>query len=366
MRVLIATDAFRPQVNGVVRSLESLARWAPEFGATIAFLSPQGFPTIPLPTYNEIRLALPGQRAVARRIEDGGVDHVHIATEGPVGLATRRYCLRRGLPFTTSYHTRFPEYVAARSPIPEWLSYALLRRFHNAGNGIMVSTQSLALELSARGFECLMPWSRGVDHVAFNPAKRAGWDLPRPIFLYAGRVAPEKNLNAFLSLRLPGSKVVIGQGPSRRSLRAAFPDAHFLGVKSGEDLATLYASADVFVFPSRTDTFGMVLLEALASGLPVAAFPVPGPLDVLKAGNAEARGGVLLEDLRAACLAALEVPREAARAHAETFTWAKTTQQFLGNIAVAKKTCAARADDGAQGPSGEQGKLFRQGQFLKF
>ena len=363
MRILIATDAFRPQVNGVVRSLESLAEAAPAFDAGIEFLSPQGFPTIPLPTYSEIRLALTGVRGVADRIamlerQGPPIDHIHIATEGPVGHATRRYCLRRDLPFTTSYHTRFPEYIAARSPVPAALTYAFLRRFHNAGDGLMVATPALAEELAARGFERLMQWSRGVDEIRFNPAKREPWDLPRPIFLYAGRLAPEKDLDRFLSLDLPGSKVVAGDGPSADSLRRAYPDTHFLGVRNGDDLARIYASSDIFVFPSRTDTFGMVLLEAMASGLPVAAFPVPGPLDVVGTSGA----GVLDADLRAACLAALGIPRDRARAHAETFTWAHATEQFLTNIAVARAGHAARQ---ATRPSGKHRQLLGQGHAIE-
>ena len=363
MRILIATDAFRPQVNGVVRSLESLAATAPEFGVEVDFLSPHGFATVPLPTYAEIRLALTGWNGVARRIatlqtEAKGIDHIHIATEGPIGYAARRYCLRWNLPFTTSYHTRFPEYIAARSPIPEALTYAALRRFHNAGYGTMVATPTLARELGARRFTRLMQWSRGVDPIRFNPDKREAWDLPRPIFLYAGRLAPEKNIEGFLSLALPGSKVVAGEGPSRAALRGAFPDVHFMGLRKGDDLARIYASADVFVFPSRTDTFGMVLLEAMASGLPVAALPVPGPIDVIGASGA----GVLDEDLRAACLAALAIPRARARARAESFTWANSTRQFLDNIAVAKAGHATRR---AAAASGKQGQLLGQGQAIK-
>ena len=247
-----------------------------------------------------------------------------------------RYCLRRDLPFTTSYHTRFPEYIFARSSIPTALTYAYLRRFHNAGDGIMVATPTLAQELSQRGFRRPLRWSRGVDTVRFDPAKRATSDLPRPIFLYAGRLAPEKQLDTFLDLDLPGSKVLAGDGPSAAALRRAYPQAHFLGMQAGEDLARVYASADVFVFPSRTDTFGMVLLEAMASGLPVAALPVPGPLDVVGDSGA----GVLDVDLGAAALAALAIPRERARAHALTYTWAKATEQFLANVAAARASHA--------------------------
>lgn len=353
MQILVATDAVQPQVNGVVRSLEALAASAPALGAQIRFLTPDGFPTVPLPTYREIRIALASERAVARVLAQSDVDHIHVATEGPVGLAVRRYCLNRGLPFTTSYHTRFPEYVAARSAIPASLTYRLLRRFHNSSCGTMVSTPSLASELAERGFSHLMPWSRGVDLEAFHPARRAGLDLPAPVFLYAGRLAPEKNLDAFLRLDLPGSKLVVGDGPAGAALRRRYPKAHFVGVRRGADLARLYASADVFVFPSRTDTFGMVLLEAMASGLPVAAFPVPGPLDVVGGSGA----GVLDQDLRAACLAALEIPRERARAHAETFTWERATRQFLDNAAAAKASHGREAPPAA---SGEEGQLLRQ------
>ncbi|MCI0466189.1 MAG: glycosyltransferase family 1 protein [Beijerinckiaceae bacterium] len=339
MRILVVTDAWKPQVNGVVRSLESVSRSLRDIGTDIEFLTPQGFATVPLPTYAEIRLALASPRAVARRLEAAAIDHVHIATEGPLGFAARRYCLRAKRLFTTSYHTRFPEYVTARTRIPEAITYALLRRFHNAGCGVMVSTKSIAEDLQKRGFQRLMRWSRGVDHNQFNPSKANALNLPRPVFLYAGRLAPEKNIEAFLSLELPGSKLIVGDGPSRQTLQANYPQAHFTGMQSGDVLAAHYASADVFVFPSRTDTFGVVLLEAMACGLPVAALPVPGPLDVVGASGA----GVLDWDLRAACLAALEIPRERARAHALTFTWAKSARQFLDNIILARASAPASA-----------------------
>jgi glycosyltransferase involved in cell wall biosynthesis len=338
MRILIATDAWKPQVNGVVRSLESVAKALREFGAEIEFLTPQGFASIPLPTYAEIKLALATAGAVRRRLDGAAIDHIHIATEGPVGFAARRYCLRAKRPFTTSYHTRFPEYIAARTRLPESITYSVLRRFHNAGSGVMVSTASIAHDLRSRGFQRLMHWSRGVDHATFAPSKASTMDLPRPIFLYAGRLAPEKNVESFLSLDLPGSKVIVGDGPSRRALQIAYPDAHFVGSKNSDTLAVHYASSDVFVFPSRTDTFGMVLLEALACGLPVAALPVAGPLDVIGDSGA----GVLDEDLRAACLRALEIPREKARAHALTFTWSNSARQFLDNIILAKSSSGTR------------------------
>jgi glycosyltransferase involved in cell wall biosynthesis len=329
MRILVVTDAWRPQVNGVVRTIEQLVRHAPAFGADIVLLTPEAFTTLPLPTYPEIRLSLARTAVVGRMIEDADVDHVHISTEGPLGLAARRACLRRGLAFTTSYHTRFPEYVRRRVPVPERWTYAWMRRFHNAGEGIMVATPSLARDLAARGFERIMMWTRGVDAERFRP--RPGADmfaLPRPIFLNVGRVATEKNLEAFLSLDLPGSKVVVGDGPSRAALSAAFPDAHFAGALDGEALAEAYASADVFVFPSRTDTFGIVILEALASGLPVAAYPVTGPVDVLADGIA----GALSDDLRAAALAALEIPKEAARVAALRRDWPEAARMFVENV----------------------------------
>ena len=332
MRILIATDAWRPQVNGVVRSLEMMSKSARELGADIEFLTPRSFRSIPMPTYPEIGLALATPGAVRRRMEKG-YDHIHIATEGPIGLATRAVCLRDGRLFTTSFHTRFPEYIQARSGIPAGVAYAALRRFHNASAGVMVATPSLARELDARGFRRLLRWTRGVDHGLFSPRAATPLDFPRPIFFYAGRLAVEKNIEAFLSLDLPGTKLIAGDGPARAALEGRFPEARFLGVKTSAELAGLYASSDVFVFPSRTDTFGVVLLEAMACGLPVAAYPVMGPLDVVGGSGA----GALDEDLRAAAMKALDIPREAARAHALTFTWENCARLFLDNIAYARE-----------------------------
>ena len=331
MRILIATDAWHPQVNGVVRSLEAVARAARLQGAQIDFLTPQGFATLPMPSYPEIRLSLISAGMASRRIDRMRPDHIHIATEGPIGLAMRRACLRRGQVFTTSFHTRYPEYICARWPVPESWTYGWLRRFHNAGSGTMVAAASIAQELEARNFSRLLRWSRGVDHDRFQP-RPATLDLPRPIFLYAGRIAVEKNIEAFLLLDLPGSKVVAGDGPARAHLQAKYRGAHFTGVKTSAELAKLYNGADVFVFPSRTDTFGIVLLEAMASGLPIAAYPVPGPLDVVGDSGA----GLLDQDLRAACLQALEIPREAAVAHARKFTWEASARQFLDNVLLAR------------------------------
>jgi glycosyltransferase involved in cell wall biosynthesis len=330
-RILVATDAWRPQVNGVVRSLENLAEAALGFGAKIEFLTPRDFYHVPMPTYPEIDLAVATPRAVARRVGED-CDHVHIATEGPVGLAARRACLRLGRCFTTSYHTRFPEYIQVRTGLPTSLAYCYLRWFHNAGDGVMVAAASVARELSERGFQRILRWSRGVDHEVFRPAASPLFEFPRPIFLYAGRLAVEKNVEAFLSLDLPGSKLVAGDGPARPWLQQQFPNAHFLGMKTSAELAALYSGADVLVFPSRTDTFGLVLVEAMACGLPVAALPVAGPLDVVGSSGA----GVLSEDLRAAALAALAIDRRIPRAHAANFTWRACARQFLDNIAIAR------------------------------
>ncbi|MGP9813568.1 glycosyltransferase family 4 protein [Rhodopseudomonas sp. NSM] len=327
MRVLVATDAWRPQVNGVVRSLEYLASEAPSLGADIDFLTPSDFRTLPLPGYREIHLALASARRIERAISRIRPDSVHIATEGPIGWITRYVCQTRGYPFTTSYHTRFPEYLAARLPVPLKWGYAALRRFHNSGDGTMVGSPTLERALKAHGFRNLMPWSRGVDAELFRPHSVRPLAFPAPVFLYVGRVAVEKNLDAFLDLDLPGSKIVVGDGPSRAALQSRYPHVRFLGTRTGQALADVYASADVFVFPSLTDTFGMVILEALACGLPVAAFPVMGPLDVIGKSGC----GCLDRDLRRAALAALQVRREECRAHALNFTWRESARQFLDN-----------------------------------
>ncbi len=326
--LLIATDAWRPQVNGVVRTLETTAVELRRLGLVVTMLTPEAFRTVPCPGYPDIRLALALPGAIGARIAAAAPDHVHIATEGPIGFAARRWCLRRGRRFTTSFHTRFPEYLSARAPIPESWVYAVMRRFHNAGAGCMVSTATLEKELAGRGFRHLMRWTRGVDANLFRPRPEARDDrLPRPVFLYVGRVAVEKTVDAFLGLDLPGSKVVVGDGPALAGLKARYPGTIFRGALHGERLAEAYSAADVFVFPSRTDTFGVVLLEALASGLPVAAYPVPGPADVVGAGV-----GVLSEDLRAAALAALDIPGSRCREYALSMSWSASTRQFLDNI----------------------------------
>jgi glycosyltransferase involved in cell wall biosynthesis len=332
MRILIATDAWRPQVNGVVHTLEATAQAVERLGAKVAFLTPDGFPTIKLPSYPDIRVALPAPRAIARSIADLRPDAIHIATEGPIGHLVRRYCLINHRAFTTSLHTRFAEYLAARWPVPRRWSWAWLRWFHNAGRGTMVSTASLADELRRRGFHTVLRWPRGVDSRLFHPdharvhVSSAG--LSRPIFLTVGRLAVEKNVEAFLRLDLPGSKLVVGDGPARGALARQFPDAIFVGAKRGADLAQLYANADVFVFPSRTDTFGLVLLEALASGLPIAGFPVATTRDVIGPEPV----AVLDDDLRSACLRALAISRGLCRQYAETLTWEASARCFVRNL----------------------------------
>jgi len=336
-KILVVTDAWRPQINGVVRSLERLGEELERLDFEVVFLTPQSYRTVPCPSYPEIRLALTTPRAVRRRIREIAPDFIHIATEGPLGIMARRAALDRGgCGFTSSYHTRFPEYVASRWPmVPIRPIRAWLRRFHNSGLGCMVATESLRKELAAHGHDNLMFWSRGVDTMLFHPRQDVAdlyADLPRPIFLNVGRVAVEKNLEAFLSLELPGTKVVIGDGPARADLERRFPAARFLGSMVGEDLARHYAAADVFVFPSLTDTFGNVIIEALASGLPVAAYPVMGPIDILSG----TKGGVLSEDLRAAALGALELDRGDAIALAATYGWDAATRQFIAAIETAQ------------------------------
>lgn len=349
MRVLIATDAWRPQVNGVVRTLTSLARASFRQGVSIEFLTPDGFRSLPLPTYPGMRFALPSRGEIERRIDRAAPNAIHIATEGPIGYMARAYCLRRGLPFTTSYMTRFPEYVAARAPIPQAWSYAALRRFHAPAKVTMVSTPSLMSELTERGFSHLGLWTRGVDTELFKPSDDVDLDLPRPIFMSVGRVAVEKNLEAFLALNLPGSKVVIGDGPDLIDLKQKYPKAVFLGEKLGADLAAHIAAADVFVFPSLTDTFGIVQLEALACGVPVAAYPVTGPRDVI--GNSPV--GALNHDLRAACIDALQISRDACREFAIGFSWERCAGQFIAHIRTSStfKSSPARR---AASPAGVQ------------
>jgi len=327
MRILVATDAWHPQVNGVVRTLTSLAKAMRRLDGQIEFVTPEGFPSLPLPTYPGLRLAITNPGEIARRVEAIAPDAIHLATEGPIGHAVRRYCIRHGLPFTTSYTTRFPEYVSARLPIPEAWSYAVLRRFHAAATVTMVSTESLAQDLAARGFSNLGMWTRGVDTDLFKPERAIDLDFPRPIFVTVGRVAVEKNIAAFLALDLPGTKVVIGDGPQHAELQRRFPATKFLGALEDEILAAHVAACDVFVFPSRTDTFGVVQLEALACGVPIAAFPVTGPRDVI----GDKPIGVIDEDLRSASLRALQLSPQDCREFALTRSWEESARQFAGH-----------------------------------
>ena len=334
-RVLIVTDAWTPQVNGVVRTLEMTGRELSAMGHSVRFATPENETTLPLPTYPEIRLALYPRRGLVQELDRYAPDAVHIATEGTMGLAARRLCMEKGWPFTTAFHTRFPEYVHARvSFIPESAVFAALRAFHAPARATMVSTPTLKRELEHNGFSHVKLWPRGVDVERFKPAgkdglERMGLNLPSPIFLYVGRIAVEKNVEAFVSLDLPGTKIVVGEGPQRAELQARYPNVRFLGSRTGDELVRLYDAADVFVFPSRTDTFGLVLLEALACGVPIAAFPVAGPIDAVT----DPRAGILDDDLRAACLKALTLSPRAARAYALRHSWRASAECFLENLA---------------------------------
>lgn len=330
MKVMIVTDAWRPQVNGVVRTLSTTSREMEKMGHEVDILSPLEFRTLPCPTYPDIRLSMLPGRGVEKRIREYAPNALHIATEGPLGLAARRYAIKNDIPFTTAYHTRFPEYVQARFAVPLSWTYRFLRWFHKPARAVMAPTQKVKSDLEAWDFDNVVLWSRGVDLDVFRMQNANRLNTEPPIFLYVGRVAVEKNIEAFLELDLPGSKWVAGDGPALAGLRAKYPKVNYLGVLNQQELAEVYASADVFVFPSRTDTFGLVLLEAMACGLPVAAYPVTGPIDVLDGSNA----GVMHEDLREACLAALNIDRAAARAHAEKFSWRAATEQFVGHLQV--------------------------------
>ncbi len=325
LRILIATDAWKPQVNGVVRTLEMLVKLAPKFGAEISILSPEYFLSVPLPTYPEIPLTLALPRMVAKKIREFSPDAIHIATEGPLGFLTRMHCISTGARFTSCYHTRFPEYLAARLPVSTRWIYRLLKKFHNAAESTLVATESLQGELKSHGFSKTTVWKRGVEVKRFADATAASLDLPRPIFLTVGRIAVEKNVEAFAQLDLPGSKVIVGDGPVRAELMSKYPDCHFLGTRVGAELAQLYAAADAFVFPSLTDTFGLVLLEALSAGTPVAAYPVDGPIEIIGTSSC----GVLDRDLRSAAMGALEIPRKDCRDYAEKFSIEESVRHFI-------------------------------------
>jgi glycosyltransferase involved in cell wall biosynthesis len=336
MRILLATDAWEPQVNGVVRTLTRVAKELRDMGHQVEVISPDQFKTFPLPTYAEIKVAIGVYEPVQERFKAFEPEAIHIATEGPIGLAARRICVEWKLPFTTSYHTRFPEYVSARLPLPLAAGYAYMRWFHKPSGRLMVATPTMRDELSQHGFRNISAWSRGVDTETFRPRAKGELDvfegLARPIFLYVGRVAVEKNIDAFLALDLPGTKVVVGPGPQLDELRAKHPQVVFRGARSGEDLSAHFACADVFVFPSLTDTFGLVILEAMASGTPVAAYPAPGPIDIIPNSGAGVLAASATEGLREACLECLKLDRKAVRAFAEKFSWRACAEDFVRNL----------------------------------
>lgn len=329
MKIVTVTDAWAPQVNGVVRTIEATNRELQRAGHATAVISPEQFVSVPCPGYAQIRLAVLPYAGVARRLAyelgAGGEVAVHIATEGPLGRATSRWCRRHGVPFTTAYHTRFPQFLQAIYRVPEAWTYAAMRRFHDQAAVVMAPTPTVAAELGSHGIGRVAVWTRGVETNTFKPSDPLPLDLPKPVFLHVGRVSAEKNVGDFLMADLPGSKVVAGEGPALAALKRRFPEAHYLGVLPQPDLARLYSAADVFVFPSRNDTFGLVLLEALACGTPVAAYPVPGPLDVL--GSASV--GVMHDDLRLAAAAALKIDRNRCREFALTRSWAAATREFI-------------------------------------
>ena len=330
MRLILITDAWHPQVNGVVRTLSNLKDYLTGLGDEVIMVTPELFTSLPCPTYPEIRLSLFPARRMRKIFTETLPDAVHIATEGPLGFAARRYCIKNNIPFTTAFHTRFAEYVNARIRLPITWGYASLRWFHRPSRAIMVATPSLEKDLRLRGFQHIRLWTRGIDTELFHAREKTALNYKRPIFLYVGRVAVEKNIEEFLRLDLSGTKVVVGDGPQRKDLEKKYPQVIFLGLKEGEELAKVYAAADVFVFPSRTDTFGLVLLEALACGVPVAAYPVTGPLDVI----GDSPVGVLEEDLKAAAISALDIDPTVCREYAMGYSWATSAMQFKNNLVV--------------------------------
>jgi len=335
-RIALVTDAWHPQVNGVVTTLSRVGEALEALDHPLLRITPEGHRTVAMPTYPDIRLALRPYPVVARQLRAFAPQAVHIATEGPLGQAARRWCRRHGMPFTTAYHTRFPQYLRLRAPIPEAWTYAWLRGFHAPAVRTLVPTPSMRAALAARGFGHLVVWSRGVDTGVFRPRDRGALDLPRPVAVYFGRVAVEKNLEAFLGLELPGSKLVVGEGPDLEMLRQRYPGTHFVGFRHGEDLAAHVAAADVCVFPSRTDTFGLTMLEAMACGVPVAAYPVTGPRDVVEEGVT----GALDEDLGAAVGRALHADPQECIAFARRHTWAACAEQLRDYLAPIARPCA--------------------------
>ena len=335
MKILIVSDAWLPQINGVVRTLSTTKKVLESMGHEVKMITPDLFHTVPCPTYPEIRLVIsPTGSKIQNVIETFQPDCIHISTEGPLGLSARRICRKLNKLFTTSFHTKFPEYIHARFGVPIRWTYSVLRWFHGLSKRVMVATASMRSELEGQGFDNLAYWSRGVDIDLFHPRDYNIFaDEQRPVAVYVGRVAVEKNIEAFLDMEFEGVKYVIGSGPQLEQLRQQYPDVHFVGSKSGEELASYYASADVFVFPSKTDTFGLVLLEALASGTPVAAYPVPGPIDII---GQHPEVGCLDEDLSVAVRNALKLDASQCRQYALKYSWQACTQQFIDNLAVNK------------------------------
>ena len=336
MRILLATDAWEPQVNGVVRTLTRTVAEMRAMGHTVEVISPDQFKTFPLPTYPEIKLAVGAYEPVQERFKNFEPEAIHIATEGPIGLAARRICVEWKLPFTTSYHTKFPEYVSARLPVPLQAGYAYMRWFHRPSGRLMVATPTMRDELAKHGFRNISPWTRGVDTEVFKPRAEGQPDvyegLARPIWLNVGRIAVEKNIEAFVRLDLPGTKVLVGDGPQREELAEKYPNVVFRGAMHGQKLGEHYACADVFVFPSLTDTFGLVILEAMASGLPVAAYPAPGPIDIIPGSNAGVLAATPTEGLQEACLEAAKLDPAVVRAYAEKFSWRACAEEFVRNL----------------------------------
>ena len=343
MRLALITDAWHPQVNGVVTTLHELVRALGPLGVDVSVIHPHQFRHRSCPGYAGIDLAIRPYRSLAAQLDALQPDAVHIATEGPLGWAARKHCLLRGWAFTTAFHTKFPEILKAALRVPLWMGYALFRRFHRPSSGVMVPTQGVLSMLAGRGFQQLRPWTHGVDLQLFKHHSQAldlpeFQGLPRPLALFVGRISYEKNIDAFLDLKLPGTRIVCGEGPLLVQLQTRYPDVVWMGVLKRHKLAQIFAAADVFVFPSRNETFGLVMLEAMACGTPVAAYPVDGPVQVLGDADGRTWGGVLSDDLQQAVTAALALPRQEARDRAENFAWPKTVQLFKSYLVPVKPT----------------------------
>ncbi|WP_139559059.1 glycosyltransferase family 4 protein [Methylotetracoccus oryzae] len=334
MRITLISDAWHPQINGIVTALVELTRALTRLGHTVTVITPEPFRTWPCPGYPDVRLAFLCGHRLRPLIDASQPDAIHLMTEGPVGFAARRYCRHRRWPYTSSFHSHFPEYLKLRAGIPLPVSYGYLRWFHRKSERVLVGTASLAEQLARKGFRRLATWPLGVDTEQFRPQGKEGIVAPRPVFMYLGRIAVEKAVEDFLRLDLPGSKVVIGDGPQRPELETRYPEARFLGYRRDQDLARCLAAADVLVFPSRTDTFGLAMLEALACGVPVAAYPVQGPRDIIR----DARVGRLHTDLRRAALDALNLDPEECRRYALDWSWEASARRFVDRLALLQPT----------------------------